>query len=161
MGMRMRLKSSFNVSGYSAANQVILNAFKKYGIIMADNGSSMYISGAPDARWDNNDLHTLSQVHTSDFEVIHMSPVYTPSNVPTGPPPHIASFIASANSVSEGTGVTLSWQITGASYVIVSPQIGAIRGSSVDVIPTATTTYTLYATNAFGQTISTVNVTVH
>jgi hypothetical protein len=161
MGMRMRLKSSFNVSGYSAANQVILNAFKKYGIIMADNGSSMYISGAPDPRWDNNDLHTLSQIHTSDFEVIHMSPVYTPSNVPTGAPPHIASFTASANSVSAGTSVTLSWQITGASYVVVSPQIGAIRGSSVDVIPAATTTYTLYATNAFGQTISTVNVTVH
>jgi hypothetical protein len=56
MGMRMRLKATFNVTAYSAANQVILNALKKYGMIMADNGSNMYLSGAPDDRWDNNDL---------------------------------------------------------------------------------------------------------
>jgi hypothetical protein len=161
MGMRMRLKASLDVSGYSAANQVILNAFKKYGIIMADNGSSMYISGAPDDRWDNNDLHNLGQVQASNFEVIQMSPVYAQSNVPTGPSPQITSFTASAASVAAGTSVTLSWQVTGASYVIVSPQIGAVRGSSVSVTPTATTTYTLYATNAFGQTASTVTVTVH
>jgi hypothetical protein len=161
MGMRMRLKASFDVSGYSAANQVILNAFKKYGIIMADNGSSMYISGAPDDRWDNNDLHNLGQVQASNFEVIEMSPVYTQSNVPTGPSPQITSFTASAASVAGGTSVTLSWQVIGASYVIVSPQVGAVRGSSVSVTPTTTTTYTLYATNAFGQTTSTVTVTVH
>ena len=51
MGMRLRLKASFDISGYSAANQVILTALKKYGMIMADNGSNMYISGAPDDRW--------------------------------------------------------------------------------------------------------------
>jgi hypothetical protein len=161
MGMRMRLRASFDVSGNSAANQVILNAFKKYGIIMADNGSSMYISGAPDDRWDNNDLHNLGQVQASNFEVIQMSPVYTQSNVPTGPSPQITSFTAGAASVAGGTSVTLSWQVAGASYVIVSPQVGAVRGSSVSVTPTATTTYTLYATNAFGQTTSTVTVTVH
>jgi hypothetical protein len=161
MGMRMRLKAGFDVSGYSAANQVILNAFKKYGILMADNGSSMYIGGAPDDRWDNNDLHNLAQVHTSDFEVIQMSPVYTQATVPTGAVPNIASFTTSAPSVTAGTSVTLSWQVTAASYVIVSPQIGAVRGSSVSVTPAATTTYTLYATNAFGQTKSTVTITVH
>jgi hypothetical protein len=161
MGMRMRLKANFDVSGYSAPNQVILNAFKKYGIIMADNGSSMYISGAPDDRWDNNDLHNLAQVLASDFEVIQMSPVYTQANLPTGASPNITSFTSSAASVAAGTSVTLSWQITGASYVIASPQIGAVRGSSVLVTPAVTTTYTLYATNAFGQTTSTVTVTVH
>jgi hypothetical protein len=161
MGMRMRLRANFDTSGYSAANQVILNAFKKYGIIMADNGSSMYISGAPDDRWDNNDLRHLAQVQTSDFEVLQMSPVYTQANLPTGASPSIASFTSSAASVTAGTSVTLSWQGTGASYVIVSPQIGAVRGSSVSVTPAVTTTYTLYATNAFGQTTSTVTVTVH
>jgi hypothetical protein len=161
MGMRLRLKASFDVSGYSAANQVILNAFKKYGIIMADNGSSMYISGAPDDRWDNNDLHNLGQVQASNFEVLQMTPVYTQANIPTGSSPQITSFTASAASVAAGTSVTLSWQETGATYVIVSPQIGATRGSSVSVTPAATTTYTLYATNAFGQTTSTVTVTVH
>jgi hypothetical protein len=161
MGMRLRLKSTFNVSGYSTANQVILNAFKKYGIIMADNGSSMYIGGAPDERWSNDDLHNLGQVQASDFEVIAMGTVYTSANLPAGSAPNITSFTTSAASVAAGTSVTLSWQQTGASYVIVSPQIGATRGSSVTVTPPATTTYTLYAANAFGQTTSTVTVTVH
>jgi hypothetical protein len=71
--MRLRLKSSFDASGFSAANQVILNAMKKYGLILADNGSSMYISGDPDDRWDNNDLHNLGFIHASDFDVIQMT----------------------------------------------------------------------------------------
>ena len=161
MGMRMRLKAGFDVSGFSTTNQVILNAFKKYGIIMADNGSSMYLSGAPDDRWDNNDLHNLGNVHTSDFEVIQMSPVYTQSNVPTGSAPQITSFTASATSVSPGTQVTLSWQVTGASLVAVTPDVGTVRGSSVSVTPAQTTTYTLYTINAFEHTTSTVTVTVH
>jgi hypothetical protein len=161
MGMRVRLKASFDVSGYSAANQVILNALKKYGMIMADNGSSMYISGAPDDRWDNNDLHNLSEVEAQNFEVIQMTPVYTQNNVPTGASPVITSFSGSASSVASGSQVTLSWQITGASYVIVSPQIGAVRGSSVSVSPAQSTTYTLYATNAFGRTTATVSIAVH
>jgi len=127
MGMRLRLKANFDVSGFSAGNQVILNALKKYGMIMADNGSPMYISGAPDDRWDNTDLHNLGQVQAQNFEVIQMTPLYTQSNVPTGTPPQITSFSANSTSVSAGTPVTLSWQITGASYVIVSPQIGAVR----------------------------------
>jgi hypothetical protein len=161
MGMRLRLKSSFDVSGFSTANRVILNAFKKYGIIMADNGSSMYISGAPDDRWSNDDLHNLGQVTASDFEVIQMSPVYTQNNVPTGSAPQITSFSSSAASVSSGAAVTLSWQVTGASLVVITPQVGAVRRSSVSVTPSATTTYTLYTINAFGNTTSTVSVTVH
>jgi hypothetical protein len=161
MGMRLRLKSSFDVSGFSAANQVILNALKKYGLILADNGSSMYLSGAPDDRWDNSGLHNLGNVHASDFEVIQMTPLYTSANVPTGNAPTITQFIASANSISSGTSVTLSWQVSGASYIIVSPSVGAVRGTSVSVSPTANTTYTLYAANAFGQTTSSVSITVH
>ena len=161
MGMRLRLKASFDVSGYSAANQVILNVLKKYGMIMADNGSNMYISGAPDDRWDNNDLHNLGQVTTSDFEVIQMTPLYTQSNVPSGAAPQITSFTASANPITAGTQVTLSWQVTGVSYVIVSPDAGAVRGTGVAVAPTQSTIYTLYATNAFGRTTSTVSITVH
>jgi hypothetical protein len=62
MGMRMRLKANYDISGFSPQVQVILSAMKKYGLIMADNGSSMYISGAPDSRWDNDALHDLGQV---------------------------------------------------------------------------------------------------
>jgi hypothetical protein len=161
MGMRMRLKASFDVSGFSAKNQVILNALKKYGMIMADNGSNMYLSGAPDNRWDNNDLHNLGQVTTSDFEVLQMTPLYTQNNVPTGAAPQITSFTASSSSISAGTPVTLSWQVTSASYVIVSPDAGAVRGTSVSVTPAQSTTYTVYATNAFGRTTASVSITVH
>jgi hypothetical protein len=161
MGMRLRLKSSVNISSYSAANQVILNAMKKYGLIMADNGSSMYISGAPDDRWNNSDLHLLGGITTADFDVIQMTPIYTSSTVPTGNAPTISHFTASATSASSGTPVTLSWQVTGASYVIVSPTIGSTRGTSASVSPAATTTYTRYAANAFGQTTSSVTITVH
>jgi len=161
MGMRLRLKSSYDISGFSANVQVILTALKKYGMIMADNGSAMYISGAPDDRWDNDDLHNLSQVTASAFEVVQMNPVYTAGNVPQGAAPTISSFTASATSVSAGTNVTLSWNVSSDSYVIVSPQAGAVRGSSVSVTPTATTTYTLYATNQFGRNTQTVTVSVH
>lgn len=161
MGMRLRLKSSFNVSSFSTANQVILNALKKYGLILADNGSSMYLSGAPDDRWDNSDLHNLGNVHTSDFEVIQMTPLYTSANVPTGNAPTVTQFTASATSVSSRSPVTLSWQVSGAAYIIISPTVGAVRGTSVSVSPTVNTTYTLCAANAFGQTTSSISITVH
>ena len=161
MGMRLRLKSSFNVSGFSTANQVILNALKKYGLILADNGSSMYLSGATDDRWDNSDLHNLGNVHTSDFEVIQMTPLYTSANVPSGNAPTVTQFTASATSVTSRSPVTLSWQVSGAAYIIISPTVGAVRGTSVSVSPTANTTYTLYAANAFGQTTSSISITVH
>jgi uncharacterized protein (TIGR03437 family) len=73
MGERFRLRADFDISGYSKANQAILLALKKYGMILADNGSSWFISGAPDDRWDNDDLHQLSKVHGSDFEAVDES----------------------------------------------------------------------------------------
>lgn len=69
-GGRIRLKAGFNINGYSAKNQVILRAMKKYGLMLADIGSNMYISGAPDERWNNDELRQLSQVKASDFEVV-------------------------------------------------------------------------------------------
>ncbi len=160
MGMRLRLKSSFDISGFSAANQVILTALQQYGMIMADNGSNMYISGAPDDRWDNSDLHNLDQVTAADFDVVQMNPIYTQSNLPTGAVPVIASFTARPTTVSAGANVTLSWSVTGASYFDVTPQVGAIRGTSVVVTPSQTTTYTLNATNEFGRCTATVTITV-
>jgi hypothetical protein len=161
MGMRLRLKANFSVSGFSAANRVILNAMKKYGLILADNGSAMYISGAPDDRFDNSDLHNLGSVTASSFEVVQITPLYNNNSFPSGSAPTITQFAASATSVASGTPVTLSWQVTGASYVVVSPAVGATRGTSVFVIPTASTTYTLYAANTFGQTTSSVSITTH
>ena len=160
MGMRMRLQASYDISSFPPQAQVVLAALKKYGMILADNGSSMYISGDPDNRWNNNDLGALKTVPASAFEVVLISPLYTPNNVPTGPVPVIGSFTANPATVAAGQPVTLSWSVTGASYFVVSPQVGAVRGSSVVVTPTATTTYVLYGTNAYGRATATVKVTV-
>jgi hypothetical protein len=73
MGQRFRLRASFNLAGFSPEVQVILRALKKYGLILADNGSAWYISGVPDERWDNDVLHELHQVHGSDFEAVDES----------------------------------------------------------------------------------------
>jgi hypothetical protein len=160
MGMRLRLKSSYDISAFSANVQVILAALQKYGLIMADNGSAMYLSGAPDDRWDNDDLHNLSSVPASAFEVVQMNPIYTAANVPQGAAPTITSFTASPTSVSAGAQVTLTWQVNNDSYDVISPQIGAVSGNTVTVTPTQTTTYTLYSTNQYGRTTATVTVTV-
>jgi hypothetical protein len=162
MGMRIRLKANVDISGFSASNQAILNAMKKYGLIMADNGSAMYISGAPDSRWNDTDLHSLTSLTASDFEVVQMPTEITNSNVPSGPAPIINAFTASATTVSVGTAVTLSWDATNVSYYYVNPSVGTgvgvVRGNSIVVNPSVTTTYTLNATNAYGRT--TANVTV-
>jgi len=161
MGLRLRLKASFNISGYPADDQVILTALKTYGMILADNGSALFVSGAPDTRWNDTNLNLLKNVHASDFEVVQTGTIYTPGNVPTGPSPTISSFTANPTSVSAGQPVTLSWTVSNGEYNIVGPQAGPVRGTQVVVAPTATTTYTLYSTNQFGQTTATATVTVH
>ncbi len=70
MGLRLRLKASFDVSGFPRQARIVLVALKRYGMLVADNGSSWYITGAPDPRWSNDQLHTLGRVHGSDFEVV-------------------------------------------------------------------------------------------
>jgi hypothetical protein len=72
-GGKIRLKANFDISGFSATDQVILTALKKYGLILADIGSNMYISGAPDERWNNDDLQQLGKVKASDFEVVKVN----------------------------------------------------------------------------------------
>ena len=80
MGQRFRLKAGFNISGFSLDVQVILQAMKTFGIILTDNGSDWYISGAADERWNNDDLHKLNQVHGLDFEAIDESGLMVDSN---------------------------------------------------------------------------------
>ncbi len=80
MGMRVRLKASYQIpSGFNAQTKTILNALKKYGMMVADNGSDWYISGAPDPRWNNDKLvNELRQVTGSNFEVVKMKNIVTP-----------------------------------------------------------------------------------
>jgi chitodextrinase len=74
MGQRFRLKADFDVSGFSPEVQVILRALKKYGMILVDNGSAWFISGAPDPRWDNDHMVSeLKEVKGSDFEAVDVS----------------------------------------------------------------------------------------
>ena len=72
MGMRVRLKASFDVSTYPAEVQVMLRAMKTHGMLLADNGSGWFVSGAPDARWNDSRLDALKQVPSSAFEVVRM-----------------------------------------------------------------------------------------
>jgi hypothetical protein len=67
------LKGSFDISGYSHDTRVILTAMKRYGVILADNGSAWYISGAPDERWDNDGLREIKDVPGSAFEAVDLS----------------------------------------------------------------------------------------
>ncbi len=69
-GAKIRLKADYDISGYPPEIQVILKAIKKYGLILADIGSNMYISGAPDERWDNDELQQLGKVTAANFEVV-------------------------------------------------------------------------------------------
>ena len=77
MGMRVRLKASFDISGFPSEVQVILRALKKYGMIVADNGSNWYLSGAPDPRSSGDNLHTLGAIKGSNFEVVQMGTIVT------------------------------------------------------------------------------------
>ncbi len=161
MGMRLRLRASFDITSFSAANQVILTGLKKYGMILADNGSGIFISGAPDSRWNNDDLGKLKTITASDFEVVAMEVVYTDDNIPTGAAPTISSFTASQLSVARGKPITLSWTISDAIYNVISPAVGPVRGDSVIVNPSSKTTYTLYSTNQYGRTTASVTIKVH
>jgi hypothetical protein len=80
MGLRVRLKAGKDISGYPPEVRVILQAFKEYGLILADNGSSWYISGAPDPRWDNDMLHTMDDLTGNDFEAVDVSPLMIDPN---------------------------------------------------------------------------------
>lgn len=78
MGLRLRLKSDVNISRFPKQSRVILTALRRYGMLLADNGSPWYVSGAPDRRWDNDDLHSLHELKGSDFEVVDTSALPRP-----------------------------------------------------------------------------------
>jgi hypothetical protein len=71
MGLRLRLNKDYDISGFTGQSRVILTALKKYGLIVADNGSNWFITGAADSRWSDNDLNQLKNVPGSAFEVVY------------------------------------------------------------------------------------------
>jgi hypothetical protein len=78
MGLRVRLKASVNVSSFPRQARVVLRALQRYGMILADNGSPWYISGAPNRHWNNDDLHSLGRLTGADFEVVNTSSLPEP-----------------------------------------------------------------------------------
>ena len=126
MGARFRLKPGFDISGFSAANQVILRAMKTYGIILADNGSAWYISGAPDSRWNNDDLRNLGKVTGADFELVDASTLMVDPNsgqarqssVTVAVSPGSASVLVSTTKqfsavVQGSTDQSVTWSVNG------------------------------------------------
>jgi hypothetical protein len=75
MGMRVRLKADYDISKFSPPMQVVLRALKKYGMILADNGSDWFVSGTSSPQWNDDDLNTLKRLKGRDFEVVRMEHV--------------------------------------------------------------------------------------
>ncbi|HEY7206965.1 MAG TPA: hypothetical protein VH416_01890 [Gaiellaceae bacterium] len=78
MGLRVRLKASVDVSSFPPQARVVLVALKRYGMVLADNGSPWYVGGAPDRHWSNDQLHTLGRLDGGDFEVVDTSSLPRP-----------------------------------------------------------------------------------
>jgi hypothetical protein len=164
MGMRIRLKASFDISGYSKTNQIILTAMKKYGMILTDNGGKLYFQGTTDSRWNDGDLGNLQNVQSADFEVVQRTKAYDSQTAPTGAAPTISGFVATSQGLYKGTEYyLLSANVNDASYSYMSSpgmNTGSIFRGSMAVQPTKTTTYTLTARNIYGTTQATVTIKV-
>jgi hypothetical protein len=104
MGARFRLKSSYNITGFQPEVQIILRAMQQYGIILADNGSDWYVTGAPDARWNNDHLASMSVLKGSDFEAVDASGLMV--NIDSGA---VKSGTINISGATGLAGVTLSY----------------------------------------------------
>jgi hypothetical protein len=167
MGQRFRLKAAWltaHISEFSPQCQVILRSLAKYGMILADTGSNLFIQGTRDARWvedaDAGGVAQLLLVPPQAFEVLAHDVEYTRDNHPTGLSPSIASFTATPAHVASNGTATLNWSVTGASTLIISPSVGPVRGNSITVHSATSTTYTIFATNEYGRSRASVTVNV-
>jgi uncharacterized protein (TIGR03437 family) len=102
MGQRFRLKADVNISDFHSENQVILRALKKYGIILADNGSNWFLSGAPDERWNNTRLRELRRLRGSDFEAVDASGLIRDADSGEAFPPPAPQRLAHAATFEPG-----------------------------------------------------------
>jgi hypothetical protein len=161
MGAWFRLKASFDISSYSAQNQVILRALKKHGMVLADNGSSWFMSGVPDERWNNSDLNALRSVPGSAFEAVDVSSLkvsstsYLVAGAPPPPPPPPAELVANGGFEASLTGwaksdkkTTLVRSCTVAHSGSCSAQLGRTRLGSATLDDSPNTV----ASTSAGQT---------
>ena len=156
MGARFRLKASFDISGFSAANQVILTALKQYGMILADNGSSWFISGAPDPGWNNDDLHALTGITGNSFEAVDATVLMVNPNSGQAAQSGVSVSVSpSSASVSVNAQKQFAATVTGSSNQAVTWDVnGAVGGNgTVGFIDSVSGLYTAPA--------SPVTVTIH
>src|ERR1035441_3572166 len=132
MGARFRLRSGFDISSFSAANQVILRALKKYGMMLADNGSAWFLSGAPDDRWNNDDLHNLGLLKGSDFEAVDVSPLMVDPNSGQAKQSTTVSVTVSPNTAAVAAGATLQFTaaVTNATTQVVNWSVNGAPGGN-------------------------------
>ncbi|MBI2215002.1 MAG: hypothetical protein HYU52_15245 [Acidobacteria bacterium] len=159
MGARLRLKSSKDISGHAEPVRRIFQAMKTYGLIVADNGSDMYVTGTYDTRWDNDLLNpAFSSIKASDFEIVQLG--WKPDEAPACTRPAITSHpqpvsvrpreIATLSASASGT-MPVTWQwYRGASGNVSSPITGA-SSSTLQITATVTTTVWARASNACGS----------
>ncbi len=136
MGQRFRLKAGVDVARFPASVQPILRALQRFGMMLADNGSSWYLSGAPDPRWNDDELHAMQRITGADFEAVDVSSLTVdpdsgatrapaPSDGRTAVEFHRASvdhyFVSSdpAEIAALDTGVFAGWVRTGLSFSVL------------------------------------------
>ena len=158
MGTRFRLKASFDVSPYPAEVQVILRALQKYGMMIADNGSAWYISGAPDARWNNDNLHQIGGVLGSSFEVVDVSSLMIdPNSGQADQPGGVIAVVVTPSSAIVLTSAqqkfsanqTVTWAVNGVAGG--NSQVGLIDSTGLYTAPATVpspATVTIQATSA-------------
>lgn len=162
MGQRFRLKASFDISGFSPRMQVILKAFKKYGLILADNGLPWFFQGVPDSRWDDNELYTLRQVVGSNLEAVNVSSLMIDPNSGEARQPAAVSVGLSPSAVSlrAGQSQTFTATVNGAASTAVtwsySPQVGTLVNGVYTAPASITTasTVTIKATSTVNTGVS-------
>ena len=133
MGERFRLKASFDISPYPADVQVILKAMKKYGIILADNGSAWYVSGKPDSRWNDDNLHTLGNLLGLNFEAVDATVLQVSADSGAAKQSGVTvSVTPSSATVRVGQSQAFSATVTGASGGVTWNVNGVTGGDSVN-----------------------------
>ena len=147
MGERFRLKATFDITPYPADVQVILRAMKKYGIVLADNGSAWFISGKPDSRWNDTNLHTLGQLTGSNFEAVDATVLRIDPNSGAAIQNGVTVSVSpSSATVRVSHAQTFTATVTGAANTVTwsvndiaggNPVVGVIDGSGQYFAPSA------------------------
>jgi hypothetical protein len=156
MGARFRLRADYDISRFSATNQIILRAIKKYGMLVADNGASWFITGTPDSRWDNDDLHNLLQVVGSNMEAVDSSSLMIDPNsgqAKQAGTVSVAVSPATASVTVKGTRQFAATVVNGTSQLVNWSVNGTAGGNSTVGFVSTTGMYTAPAVPPSGGTV--------